>query len=68
MYKVVTWYGMNCPFPQSERQTLLEKELQPRRIKSSQSPERKLRCCRTGLCLFFANFFRQPYNGNLLHF
>jgi len=35
-------------------------QLQPRRIKSSQSPERKLRCYRTGLCLFFAIFSRQP--------
>ena len=34
--------------------------LQPRRVKSSLSPERKLRCCRTGLCWFFTNFSRQP--------
>jgi len=39
---------------------LCGKILQAQRIKSSQSPERKLRCCRTGLCLFFAHFSRQP--------
>jgi len=38
----------------------VETKIQGWRIKSSQNPERKLRCCRTGLCLFFAYFIRQP--------
>jgi len=41
--------------------------LQPRRIKCLRSPERNLRCYRTGLCLCFANFSRQPRKTRLSH-
>jgi len=37
-----------------------EFHIQSRRIKSSQSPERKLRCYRTGLCFFSLLIFFPP--------
>jgi len=75
-FSIFTWrYFYGVSFPQQtrtshgkiSRPTRRQRyRRQPRnilphpRIKSSQSPERKLRCSRTGLCLFFAIFSRQP--------